>query len=41
MGKNKGSGNFVPNGLIRKRFPCGHTAYTDAERKDCPKCKVK
>lgn len=38
MGKNKNKGS-TGNGLERKKFPCGHSAYTDKDRKDCPKCK--
>lgn len=39
MGKNKGKGNWKGNGLGRKKFSCGHSAFTDMGRTDCPKCK--
>jgi hypothetical protein len=38
MGKFKNRGSSG-GGLIRKRFKCGHSAYTDKDRKDCPKCE--
>jgi hypothetical protein len=39
MGKNKNTGGIVFNGLERKHFSCGHSAYTDKKRETCPKCK--
>ena len=39
MGKNKNSGVSEGYTLKRVKFPCGHSAYTNPDRKDCPKCK--
>jgi rubrerythrin len=41
LGKNKNSGTSYTGYILEwKKFSCGHVAYTNPDRKDCPHCKI-